>query len=44
MKWSCRYGLEDASAVALSCLLVFTVLVYVYPLRFLMRGLTVWLS
>lgn len=43
-EWSRRYGLEDASAIALSCLLVFTVLVYVYPLRFLMRGLTVWLS
>lgn len=43
-EWSRRYGLDDGPTVMLSCLLVFTVLIYVYPLRFLSRGLTTWLS
>ena len=42
--WSRRYGLDDALTIILSCLLVFTVLVYVYPLRFLFRAMTVWLA
>jgi hypothetical protein len=33
VRWSRRYGLEDARAVALSCVMVFTVLVFVYPLK-----------
>jgi len=37
--WSRRYGLDDGLTVVLSCLLVFTVLVYVYPLKFLFRSL-----
>ena len=47
--WSRRYGLDDGRSVLLSLLLVFLVLVYVYPLRlifssffeFMSRG---WLS
>jgi uncharacterized membrane protein len=42
--WSRRYGLDDAPTILLSCLLVFTVLVYVYPLKFMTRALTGWLS
>lgn len=33
-EWSRRYGLDDAKTLVLSCALVFTVLIYVYPLRF----------
>jgi uncharacterized membrane protein len=33
--WSRHYDLEDATAVSLSLLLVFLVLIYVYPLRML---------
>ena len=42
--WSRRYGLDDALTIILSCLLVFTVLVYVYPLRFVFMAMTVWLA
>lgn len=42
--WSRRYGLDDTQTIVLSCLLVFTVLVYVYPLRFLARALTAWMD
>jgi uncharacterized membrane protein len=41
--WSRRYGLEDARTVMLSCLLVFTVLVYIYPLKFVFLSMTTWL-
>lgn len=34
-EWSRRYGLDDGPTVLLSCLLVFTVLIYVVPLRFM---------
>lgn len=34
-QWSRRYGLDDGPTVLLSCLLVFTVLIYVVPLRFM---------
>jgi uncharacterized membrane protein len=34
-QWSRRYGLEDMGAIILSAALVFVVLVYVYPLKFL---------
>lgn len=33
-EWSRRYGLDDGKTLVLSCALVFTVLIYVYPLRF----------
>lgn len=42
--WSRRFGLDDVPTILLSCLLVFTVLVYVYPLRFLMTTTTAWIS
>lgn len=42
--WSRRYGLDDTMTIVLSCRLVFTVLVYVYPLKFIFRALTDWLS
>lgn len=38
-RWSRRYGLDDSATIILSCLLVFTVLVFVYPLRFMMSAL-----
>jgi hypothetical protein len=34
-----RSHLDDGMTVVLSCLLVLTVLVYVYPLKFLFRSL-----
>jgi uncharacterized membrane protein len=34
-EWSRRYGLDDGKTIVLSCVLVCTVLVYVYPLRFM---------
>ncbi len=40
--WSRRYGLDDTLTIVLSCLLVFTVLVYIYPLKFMSRALTDW--
>lgn len=33
VRWSRRYGLEDGPAIVLSALLVFTMLVFVYPLK-----------
>lgn len=33
VRWSRRYGLDDGAAIALSALLVFTMLVFVYPLK-----------
>src|SRR3546814_18261155 len=32
-RWSRRYGFDDATSTVVSLLLVFVVLVYVYPLR-----------
>lgn len=43
-KWSRRFGLEDLSSIVLSCVLVFAVLSYVYPLKYLMSLSTSWLS
>lgn len=42
--WSRRYGLDDWQTIVLSCLLVFTMLVYVYPLKFLFRATMEYLS
>ncbi len=36
--WSRRFGLEDARAVLISLLLIFAVLIYVYPLRAIYSG------
>lgn len=42
--WSRRYGLDDSTAAFLSILLVFLVLVFVYPLRILFGGFFAWIS
>lgn len=43
-EWSRRYGLDDARTVLLSCVLVCTVLVYVYPLRFMFGVMVEWFA
>jgi Endosomal/lysosomal potassium channel TMEM175 len=43
-KWSRRYGLDDQGSVVLSLLLVFLVLVWVYPLRIMFGAAFGWLS
>jgi len=42
--WSRHYDLDDAGAVRLSLVLVFLVLIFVYPLRFIFSLLLAWLS
>ena len=42
--WSRRYGLDDAGSRLLGLVLVFLVLVYVYPLKILFGSLFAWLS
>lgn len=42
--WSRRYGLQDGISVMLSLVLVFLVLVYVYPLRMLFSSFFNWAS
>jgi len=42
--WSRRYGLDDGASKVLSLLLVFLVLVYVYPLRIQFGVMFGWLS
>ena len=41
--WSRRYGLEDAKSTFLSMVLIFIVLVYVYPLKAIYSGAFLWL-
>lgn len=43
-QWSRRYGLDDGPTVILSCLLVFTVLIYVVPLNFMFGVFFVWVG
>jgi hypothetical protein len=43
-EWSRRYGMDDRRTFVLSCLLVFTMLVYVYPLRFMFGLMMAWLG
>jgi hypothetical protein len=43
-EWSRRYGLDDFGTLLLSCLLVCTVLVYVYPLRFMFGLMIEWIA
>ncbi len=43
-RWSRRYGLEDMPSTLLSLLLVFVVLVYVYPLKAVYSGAIMWFS
>jgi uncharacterized membrane protein len=42
--WSRRYGLDDGYSSNLSILLVFAVLVFVYPLRILFGGFFAWIT
>ena len=42
--WSRRYGLDDGRSVLLSLLLVFLVLVYVFPLRIIFTAFFGWVS
>lgn len=42
--WSRRFGLDDARSKRLGLLLVFLVLVYVYPLKILFGGFFHWVS
>jgi uncharacterized membrane protein len=42
--WSRRFGLDDARSQRLSLVLVFLVLVYVYPLKILYGGFFHWIS
>lgn len=42
--WSRRYGLDDPTTARLSILLVFLVLVFVYPLRILFGGFFAWIT
>jgi len=44
VRWSRRYRLDSAAAVLLSLLLVFLVLVYVYPLRLLLGTFFAWIT
>ncbi|HMB56830.1 MAG TPA: TMEM175 family protein [Arenimonas sp.] len=44
VRWSRRYGLDDGRSTVLSLLLVFLVLVYVYPLRILFGTFFAWIS
>ena len=37
--WCRRYGLEDGITIVLSGLLIFLVLIYIYPLRLMMQGM-----
>ncbi len=43
-RFSRRFGLEDAPTIAISCLLVFIVLIYVYPLKFVFGAFATWLG
>jgi hypothetical protein len=42
--WSRRFGLDDGPSVRLSLVLVFLVLVYVYPLKILFGSFFAWVS
>ena len=44
VKWSRRFGTEDAATVFLSTVLLIVVLVWIYPLRILAEGLFAWLT
>lgn len=43
-RWSRRYGLDDGTTTRLSLLLVFLVMIYVYPLRMLFGSFFYWIS
>ncbi len=43
-RWSRRYGLDDSATVVLSCVLVFAVLLFVYPLRYMSNALASFMA
>lgn len=43
-QWSRRFGMEDMPSIVLSATLVFTALVYVYPLKHIFSLMMYWLS
>ncbi|MCA9735520.1 DUF1211 domain-containing protein [candidate division KSB1 bacterium] len=43
-RWSRRYGLEDGQSTLISLSLIFTMLVYVYPLKIIFSALFSWIS
>lgn len=44
MNWSRRYGLDDRGSVVLSLVLVFLVMVYIYPLKYMFVSLFGWIT
>lgn len=42
--WSRQYGLEDGKTIIISIMLIFVLLVYVYPLRLMFSALFAWSS
>jgi uncharacterized membrane protein len=43
-KWSRYYGLEDGPSIFISLLLIFVLLVYIYPLKLMFSALFAWMS
>jgi uncharacterized membrane protein len=43
-KWSRQYGLEDWASTLISLILVFVMLVFVYPLKMMFSALFAWIS
>ncbi len=43
-RWSRRYGLENTRTLLLSLAVIFTILVYVYPLRMIFESMYQWIS
>jgi uncharacterized membrane protein len=44
MTWSRRYGLDDRGSILLSLVLVFLVMVYIYPLKYMYASLFGWIT
>lgn len=44
MTWSRRYGLDDRGSIVLSLVLVFLVLVYIYPLKYMFVSFFGWIT
>lgn len=44
VKWSRRYGIDDRRSTVLSLLLVFLVLIYMYPLRLMFGTFFAWIT
>ena len=44
MTWSRRYGLDDRASIVLSLVLVFLVMVYIYPLKYMFASFFGWIT